>query len=404
MQFPESNSRTTYDGEYHLGLEETGHDEVIATSNVVALNTALNEQRSGGSFDYIRGSAGPVLKHVNLAAKEFAILSQPIYTAHRTGGGFTGQGGRTTAFPQAAYESASSQGGMITQITRLWEEEDEDRTYRPIILVRGSGQEVGKLQLNGRRWIFGSTFAEGDRATAGIEVEARDQTIQGSPPVGFNYLHDLTIQQCDVGISALGGYYDITDGELTFVTALTNCDQCTVERVAFFGITDDCFRFDNGQAVGWSFKDISVNMTDSADVNIFNVLRGGDITANNIIVNHRQANLYVQSTNDQNNSCAWLHNVVWDLGADLPGKFFCLYKWAGAITDDMSSVHAAVEIVGDWKERTPGTFDATKIIQVPRGKNFNLSNIRIKMIGMPTTHFTDIGGGFFTPDPAYWAN
>ncbi len=277
--------------------------------------------------------------------------------------------------------------------------------------TRSNGLDIGKFQIGGRRWIIGSTYV-GTRATVGIDCESRDAATgqeldpvetQEAPPAGFTYIHDINIQECQIGIRAMAGYYSVVGGELVYHQYESNCDQVTVERIAFFG-NGECFRFENNQAVGWNIRDISVNMVDGNDVTVFNVLRGGDISASGIMLNHRQVYLYVQSLDDQNTSCSRLRDVVWDVGVNLPGKFLCLYKYDGALRSNMSDVHAAVEITGHWKYRDPSTYDLTKIIQVPRGRNFNLSNIHIKMIGMPTTHFIDIGGGFYTPDPNYWAN
>lgn len=399
----EGLARLEYDGEYHVGLvpNDPTYSISIAQTNRVRLSAALNAQWRGADFLFDRGRRAPILRTIKLSGNEFTTASGPVYTMNRTGGKLLGSGGRVVAYPQASYDPVGQQGGMVSQITRLWEDADSLRTYRPIFLLRGNGQKLGELQINGRRWIFGNTFADGDRATAGIECEGR--AAEFGPPSGFHHFYDLTIQECEAGISALGGYYTNVDGDLIFNQYEQNCDQCSVDRVSFSAVTD-CFRSNNEQAVGWAFNTIHVNQVDDEDINVFNIIRGGNITANTVILNHRRVYLYRQGTNLPYSSCSWINGVKWDLGVDAPGTFLCLYKWDGQVENDMSGYHANLEITGHWP-RQDG-FDATKIIQVPRGKNFPLSGIRVKMIDMPRPdgQWIDIGGGFFTPNPAYWAS
>lgn len=386
-----------YDAESEIGLMPDNPDDAdVMLFNRNRITNYLKNCKPGGTFVLKDGTRlSPPKRGLYLPPIE--VFTRPaIRTTARTGGQFMGCGGRTVALATAAYDPASNaRGGAISRLVFMSDGGDPDELPYGISLS-GNGFELGKMSLFGRRWLIGGTFI-GTRVDTLINMEGRGEP--NGAPSGYHNLHDLTLMEASVGIRAAAGYYDDNGNWQSYEAG---CDQFSVRRVSAYNV-DTFFYSGNNQAVGGSFQDINYCEGygwDGEEGTIFKIARGGDIDANNIVINHRKCYLYRQGSDDQNASSSCIGKVKWDLQADYSGMFLCLYKWDGAVTDDMSGVNACLTVGPiDWPRET--SYDPSKTIQIPTGKNFPVSKLRFKFDKAPQsmldTYFDLQSDGYYTP-------
>src|SRR5438046_1055121 len=77
------------DAEYHVGLVPYDFSDSVAAANTAKLNGALNAMWTDGSFPFASGGAGPILRPIVAAAKEF-YFKGTIKTSRKIGGGLIG--------------------------------------------------------------------------------------------------------------------------------------------------------------------------------------------------------------------------------------------------------------------------------------------------------------------------
>jgi hypothetical protein len=317
-------ARADYDAELDIGLVASDPSPTTAASNTAKLNAALAAMHAGGSFTFAVGhphpgpNSGPVLEEISFAAKNFAIVP-PIKTAPRTGGGMHGVGGRTNIYPDSAYSAAGPYGGAVTRLSAIGGDGED------VIVLCGSGFRLRGFQINGRRWINaekGGTFAPG-RARSAIAVEGRGG-IYGTPTC-FNTIEDITIQGCRYGILALS---DFTRNDGTRQPFENNADQLSIERVSFWGV-ESCYRSLNQQAVGSSGRDWSINAIDNKEVTVLDIMRGGNFTLSNPVLNAHQVVLINLRDYSQNNARITVSDFKWDFGMERPLMYLTLVKYSG---------------------------------------------------------------------------
>src|SRR5204863_485522 len=139
-------------------------------ANTAKLNGALNGMWTGGSFPFASGGAGPILRPIVAAAKEF-YFKGTIKTSRKIGGALIGsmlsRGFSTTSssyqFPNL-HPYPNLMGGAQTRFTRL-----DGQNGGAVLRLRGSGFHVQGIEFKGQKYYYGAP--EGTATPSGIEVE-----------------------------------------------------------------------------------------------------------------------------------------------------------------------------------------------------------------------------------------
>ena len=202
--------------------------------------------------------------------------------------------------------------------------------------------------------------------------------------------------------SALAGHYD----ESNVVVADENhADQCVVDSVIFSGV-ESCFRSENQQAVGWTFRDIHAEQNAlGGDMTVFDIVRGGNIHADSVMLNHNKITLFKVRDYSHNNQRLSCEDFRFD-GAYGRGAYLTLFKYNGPVHagDDMSWIKWTVRVTGhipnfDGTNGKP-TYDTSKLIQIPDTASrigIQRTDLLFDVARMPLANFTSAGGPWVRP-------
>jgi hypothetical protein len=380
-----------YDAEVDIGLVANNPAPEVAARNTERLSAALNAQWPGGKFKFASGKPGPVLYPIRCAAKEF-FFAGTIETSNRVGGCLYGGGGRSYMM-MANHPTLT---GMFTTFTRIGSASgnqapgDKDG---PVVRLRGTGFILDGINIMGRPWRGGTDYT-GQKVSACIEVEGR-----ANPATGCHTIRNCVLAEATYGIQALAGHYDEAG---QFVADENHADQSTVEGVKFSGI-GSCFRSENQQALGWSFRDIHVDSAHSGGATcVFDIVRGGNITASNVQLNHHQVTLLRTSDYSHNNQRISIEDVRFDGGYQKDG-FLTLFEYAGKVLpdSDMSWIKWTLRISGHIPgSETQPAYDASKLVVIPDGKakvGISRRDLLFDVARMPLTNFEPAGGPWQRP-------
>jgi hypothetical protein len=263
------------DGETDLGLVADNPSQQIAARNTALLTETLEAQWTGGKFKFANGRPGPILYPIRCAAKQF-FFAGTITTGRRIGGALYGGGGRSYIMTEHEYSPRGQLGGAVTRFTRI-----DGEKGGPVIRLRGTGFVLDGINIMGRRWPGDRDLSiSGAKSESCIEVEGR-----AAIATGCHTIRNCLLGEAKYGIRTIPGYYNDAGA---FVKDENHADQGVVDSVTFAGI-ESCFRSENQQAVGWSFRDVHVDLTvPNTEAVLFDIVRGGNIAADNIMLNHNR--------------------------------------------------------------------------------------------------------------------
>lgn len=361
-----------YDAEYHIGLIADSTNAAIVRQNVTRWNAANEAMHTNGNFAFPHGiTAGPVLKPIRFAAKEFFTAGTVIFPP-RAGGAVYGAGGRSYELPSDQFTSPTGMGGARTQITRV----DGDKTTNgktSVIRLCGSGVKFEGFSVFGRRYAMdntgegpdgplqaGSSVGVGTRTPACIDIEGRISMV-----TGMHIIRDCLIAEGINGIRMLAGYYNSSG---VFVPDENHGESGIVDSTMFSGC-DSCIRSENQQAVVWLFNNIQAFGFGGAGLNpmtIFNCLRGGNFEAHAVSALHPMITILDVTDYSPFTASFEISGVKWD---HVPGlTHYCtLFKYSGPVYDDMrTNSNWRVRMQGHLAAYPEGTdTDITKVIQIP---------------------------------------
>lgn len=363
-----------YDGESDIGL--VADSPVAAATNTERLTGALNAQWRGGKFKFANGSIGPVLYPIRVAAKEF-YFAGTIESSTRIGGALAGFGSRGYPIISGHFNPpGGTLGGAVTRFTRV----DGDKGG-PMLRLRGAGFTMSGIEFRGRPYVkdngTGMVPAGGTPAGVGIEVEGRT-----TPSSGKHILRDCVISDCQVGICALGGYYQ--DGK--FVADENHADLGAVENVWFWGC-NSCFRSENQQAVPWNFHNILVSGIDNTT--IFDIVRGGDIVCEGMYLGHKKATLFKVRDFSPNNNRLVCQNLQWD-NASGKDYYITLFKYDGPLSPPPKWLRWSVRVTGHFSNQN-ANFDTSKLIVAP--SKMPVDDLLFDIALLPEEFFVKVGEG-----------
>lgn len=251
-------------------------------------------------------------------------------------------------------------------------------TGTPFFRYQGTGFEARSIDFYGARTAVENTPI-GTKALALIQIEGRAQ-----PATGRHIFKNCGFFQAKYGIQTIPGYYD-SDG--SFIGDENHADQSLVDNCEFSTV-DSCFRSECLQASGWNFRKIIVGQLGTpTDMIVFDIERGGSLTANHVLMNHPKITLFRTSHFNQNISRLNAHDVFWDRFIDLQANIYCtLFKYDGADFSDNSSLQWSVRVDGAFTGFASDTnyFDASKLVIVP-GHNFPINDLLFDIKSLPTS-------------------
>lgn len=378
------------DGEYDVGCIPYDNSDAVRERNSTLLTQALEEQYRAGSYRGGNGVAGPMLYKIKFPAKEF-WFGDRVDTPIRIGGAIEGAGGRAYAMTSGSYDVGAN-GGAMTRFT--WA---DGTATSACMRLRGYGFEMSNIAIQGRPYTVdaggGIGPASGTKSNVGIEVEGRTSPVA----TGGHLIDHCLIQDCTYGICCKAGYYNDAG---TFVDDEAHADTGRVYDT-FFWSTDSCFRSENQQALGWKFRDISLETWGGAGaipMVVFDIVRGGHIRAWGVEILAQEVVLFKVTDYSPWNSSLEAYAVDRDRYANA-SSYLTLFKYAGAAVADSGYI---------WRVRSTGTFgdtastyDESKLIEITNGAtNWHFEDMLFDYRYLDTTDFTAVGH-MYQPDAAW---
>jgi hypothetical protein len=334
--------------------------------NVTIINGALN---APGGAD------------VELPAGEFfldsSLITGPVISERLSGAGCGYQ--QTTRNPV---------NGRMSVLTSVAPEKK-----LPVLRVRCNSLTGGRFEIRGQPYLWDPDGggARGEKIAVGIAFESRL-----GPWTGLHDLEHITVSECKTAIDVLGASYDESS---KLVAGDFNNDNSTIEKLLLSNC-DVGVHIANGQACAWTFRDVRLFGWGGRSKNDFvlcDVERGGDVKFDSVSMNHPQATVFRVARWSPQTRTFTAHNVRSDRYYKEP-NYLTLFEYTGPPDPD---AHFDVEITGTLNNmHVAEQFDAKKLIRIPKTSAIPLDGFRIKMAGMPTDGFVDIGGGFWRPTPA----
>jgi len=384
---------TVYNAETQIGLVPNDTNSTVAAANTTKLSNALKAQWTGGSFTFADGTVGPVLKPIWLPPKAF-FFKGTIETSDRMGGALIGAGFGYEMI-EAAFTAEATLGGITSRMIRI----DGDVTTggnTAVLRIRGVGFHLQGLEIYGRRWPTGEPGigAVGTKTPSGIEVEGKAGVTNNQ--CGRPIIKDIGIYECTYGIKALGGYY--SSG--SFVTEESHADMGYVEDVEFFAV-DSCFRSENQQAVAWTFNKIVNNVhnnTPGDESIIFDIVKGGNIIATNVVINHNKCTILQVDEFAPADKRIEIYGFKWDsFGA--ADDYLTLFKYNGDYpSNDAQILKWSVRMTGHIGNENP-TYDETVLFDIPSEYDalFPTWDLKFDVSNMPLDDFQSVDGTWVVP-------
>ncbi len=356
-----------YDAEAHIGLVADDPTPAIARQNARRLTAALNAQWSGGKFQFIDGTTGPVLRPICCAAKEF-FFAGPINTSTRIGGALLGFPSRSYIMSSDHYGPGGTLGGAVTRFT--------DTDAGDLIVLRGAGFTLANFDLKGRPWPT-AAGPTGTPSDALVVIEGRSDNSSGK-----HSLRQLALNDARFGIRVLPGYYD-RDGQLVPLGDgrgahgdETVCEQLNTANLA------SVFRCENEQAIGWSFRDVTVGGSKAFQPIVFDLERGGALRADNVLLNQPTITLLRAGNYSGNTARIVIENIWWD-NFNEPTDYCRLFFYDGPAIDMSWAAGFDLRFSGSFG-RDPRTWDTAKLVTIAAGvTGLNTSRHKFDVTNLP---------------------
>lgn len=373
------NFQLEYNAEYHIGLIADDHSTDAKTSNSLRLNAALNASHALGVFNFFRGpvTTGAVNRFIKFPPKAFYFNDTITFPA-RIGGALIGAGGSSYEKGDVDFERyPTAIGGLRTRLIFDNPTLDEDV---PFFSLPGTGFGFTGMDFYGARCELENTPV-GVRAVACMRVEGKS-----SPPSGRHFWRDCGFFQAKYGIQATAGYYE--NG--SFIPDENHADQCLVDNCEFSTV-DSCFRSENIQAVGWRFHKIIIGRLGApGPITVFDIERGGTLSASLVEMVNSQITLFRVSYYSQNSARLNAHDILWDrFNGDVEDIYCTLFKYDGP---DFGGPNNNAYL--QWSVRVDGSFpgfasdvpyyDISRLIEVP-GNGFPVNDLLFDIKSLPNS-------------------
>lgn len=369
--------------EEDLGIRP--YNKAAATRNSELLTSALENAYPDGRFAFRNRKPGPVLTDIGFLGKEyyFNCGGYKLRTGVRTGGRIKGSGGSSTPLPSGQYFIGGGQtyGGCDTIFTRL-----DPLTGGPFFLIRNQNFGISDVNIYGQEYVSGFPQASGHNAI-GFEIEGRDAT-----DTGHHMFNKVSLCFCNDGIVFRNGYYN---NGFQFVENENHANDSSIKGIKFFSPGNSCIKSYNQQAVNWDIDDCHVGwLGEGPEIKFLDIVKGGDIYVNNLKMNYHRTTLIQVQEYTHYNAYFNITNLKWDGMINSGDQYYMtLFKYNGPLWTDMSWVKWTLRVTGHFGEPDGTKYDESKLIIVPTGRNFNVSDMLFDIRNLPTQNFDLVGSG-----------
>src|SRR5262249_23548428 len=156
---------------------------------------------------------------------------------------------------------------------------------------------------------------------------------------------------------------------------------------------ESCYRSENQQSIGWSFRDMHADVLDfKPDVILFDIMRGGDIAADNIQANVGRVTILRVHDFSPNTCRLNIHNLKFD-GSYAPKSSITLFKFDGPVPPggDISWMRWAVRLSGHVPYyKGLSKYDPAKFIEIndsAAAKGIPRDDLLFDITGPPMVQF-----------------
>jgi hypothetical protein len=317
-----------YDFEDDLGF--VAEDRRSAKTNAQKLASLSTASWPGGNYKFVNGKTGPVLKKIEVQAKEF-FFDPPktgIKLSKRAGLNIEGYGSRPWVLPSGLYNiGGGAQGGAATRWTNI------SAIGAAFFDQQGCSNHFTGIMFSGRDYYHDPTGEGPD----GLENPQPRSSVcfrvagDEAPPTGMHTWTRCGFSDFDVALHA------------ACTPVETHADNCLVDA-CLFNACGTAFKSENMQAIPWYFRNPIVSYFGGKGLRPFvfvDLIRGGNIFIDGCSLNHPLATIYrVDSFAPSNTRKLTFTNFKWDLGeefpangANVPQKYLNLMQYVGWYTD-----------------------------------------------------------------------
>jgi hypothetical protein len=357
-----------------------------------------------GLFDYVHGSAGPILKPIYFSGKQF-FFAGTIKLPIGVGVAIYGAGPTPAITSNILYGPEGTIGMMTTRFTRI-----DGEAGGAMLRIRGGGVVIYGITFQGRPYDLdfdGGGPSAGTRPEAAIEIEGRPV-----PPTARYCIQNCVLSDCVYGIVCRAGYYD---DEEVFQPFELYADTGFVLNTTFYGCTT-AFRSENQQAAGWSFNYIILTGWQGRNflnMTAFDIQRGGALAADMVQLLYPSIVVFRVAEYSQYTACLTATNILWDNFTGYDGIKFTAFKYDGDVfPGSMQNFKWTVRMQGDlhYDELSSPPVNMSNFIDLPQGCNtFPVDDIlmdlrRVKYSPGFTSRFEYLGDGPYFKPSFFWGS
>lgn len=374
--------------EYDLDIRPG--NKAAATRNAQRLTLAQEAAYPGGTFPFRNRKPGPILEEIGFDGKPyyFNCGNYALRTGVRSGIRVKGAGGSSTPLPTDFFGVGPTVGGCETIFIRL-----DPLVGGPFWLVRNQNFKLTDVMIYGQDYatnVVGATPYV-NNSPIGFEIEGH-----AAPPTGESHFNDVSICFCNKGVVYRNGYYN---NGFQFVEDENHADNNHFGRMKFWNNLV-CIESLNQQAINNVYDDIHIGwLRETPDMIFLNCERGGNNWVKHLKIDYPK--ICLQQVKDYSHTQAQftVDNFKWDgLQSGSEEWYLTLFRYAGPLDTDMNWRKFTVRVTGYIAEYDGTNYNESKLIEIPTGRNFNVSDMLFDIRNLPTGNFNKLGSGpWYTP-------
>lgn len=344
-----------WDAERDIGIVPFDATLSTADFNTEQLNLALAAMWHGGSFTFMDGSTGPVLRPIHFQGKSF-YFSQTINFSNRLGSPICGSGSARMKRTEGDFDTGGTAGGCVTSFFRV-----DGGTGNTQFVKMPSGC-VSMMDLD----LYAKRTSEGTRTSVGIEIGGRV-----SPPSGRHTISNVGMYDFETGIDCV----PTPDNE--------HADLCMFNNLWSLGC-DTFYRSSTLQACWHIFLHPYIEQGANPLTCFDIVSSGGKFEVYSLNVGAEKVKVLRTVDGLAPNLNRFSIGFSWDHSQASMNNYCTLYENAGS-SDDLLDLRMTGHI-----NNPQTTYDESKLVL--RG-NTPASGLLFDITNLPKDNFTILGSG-----------